>query len=103
MKRIGLKRLVKAFTALLIVYNVVQIVLTTILTIEGISSLIQLTYINADENDQSTIRHPYYTICPILEPMADLDAPNATLLSIMLKNSHFHPMVNFIPVMNGAK
>ncbi len=103
MKRLAAKRLVWAFAAAAVVYNAVQIIWTTMLTIEGISSRVHLTYINADENNQSTIRHPLYTICPILEPMADLNNPNATLLSVMLENSFYHPMINFLPVLNSAK
>ncbi len=95
--------LVLAFAAILLIYNGVQVARTTMRTIEGISRLIKLTYIDANENDQARIRHPYYTVCPILNKTADLENPNATLVSVMLENSFYHSLVNFLPVLNSAK
>ena len=51
--------LVWAFAITLVVYNAVQIVLSTLLTLEGISNTAHLTYVYVDENDQANTRHPY--------------------------------------------
>ncbi len=102
-RRSKTRGLVLAFVAVLLVYNGVQVVQSIFSTMEGVSSLIQLTYIDADENDQAAVRHPFYTICPILDKMASLDDPNATLVSVMVENSIYHPLVNFLPVFNSPK
>ncbi len=95
--------LVLSFAAILIIYNGIQVILSMQLTINGLSQLVQLTYIDAGENNQARIQHPYYTICPILYKSANLDDPNATLVSVMLENSFYHPLVNFLSVFNSAK
>ena len=97
------RQLVWAFAITLVVYNTVQIVLSTLHTLEGISNTAQLTYVDVDENDQANTRHPYYTICPILNKMADLESPNQTLVSVMVENSIFHPVVYFFDIFNTVK
>ncbi len=91
------------FTIGLLIFTGIQVIQSTLRTMEEITSLVQLTYVDADENNQDNIRHPFYTICPILDEMADLDEPNATLLSVMVANSIFHPVVTFFNVFNTAK
>ncbi len=102
-RRRSTKFLIGAFAAILIVYNGVQIVWSTIDTIKGLSSLVQLTYVDADENNQDATKHPFYTICPILDQMANLEDSNATLLSVMQDNSFFFALVNYLSVWNSVK
>ena len=99
----AIRQLVWAFAGILIAYNAVQIVWSTLLTLEGISNTAQLTYVDVDENDQANTKHPYYTICPILNKMADLESANQTLVSVMVENSMFHPIVYFFDIFNTVK
>ncbi len=102
-RRAWIRSLVLSFAVILLVYNGVQIIHSTQLTIEGLSRYIQLTYIDADENNQANTRHPYYTICPILNIMANLDKPQLSLVSVMLENSFDHPLVHYLSVFNPAE
>ncbi len=102
-RRILSRRLIQAFFAVLLIYNGAQVVQEVITALEGISHIVQLTYIDTKENDQSNIRHPYYTICPILNKMADLNHPGATLVSVMLENSFYHPLVHYMSIFNPIK
>ncbi len=90
------RRILRAFTAILLVYNGYQIINSAHGTIEGLSSFVQLTYNDANENERANTQHPYYTICPILDQTANLNNPNATLQSVMQENSFDHPPVNYM-------
>ncbi len=101
MKRLCLKWIFHFVIAMLAAFSGVQILLSlSDLFSDAGSNLVQLTFVEPDNNLEFQ-KHPYYTVCPILEKSANLSDPTSTLLNVIDKNGLFYPPSLFIEILNG--
>ncbi len=100
MRRKSLKLGFRAIFSITVVFSVTQITMSLVDLLQGQSNLVQLTYVEP-ENNFELQRHPLYTICPIFEQSANLSLPGQTLRTVMINNTVFYPTVLLLKLLNS--
>ncbi len=100
MRRKSLKWTFWSLIGLLAIFSGTQIVLSFMDLLRAGSNLIQLTFVEP-ENNQEIRQHPYYTLCPIFEWTANLSDTNITLTQTLVNNSRYFPPSLFVELLNS--
>ncbi len=90
MKRNGSKVVFCVVIVALVIFSGSQIILSFIDLVQASSNLVQLTFVEP-ENNPEVRRHPYYTVCPIYETSANLSNTSLDLFDVMNENARYYP------------
>ena len=100
MRRQRLKWVFYFFMGVLAIFSGTQILLSFIDLMTAGSNLIQLTFVEP-ENNLEIQRHPYYTLCPVFEKSANLSNQATDLMSVVLQNTMYYPVSLFVSLLNS--
>ncbi len=100
MRRSSLKWFFRFVVGILAVFSGAQIFTSFLELLDARSNLIQLTLVEP-ENNLDIQRHPYYTICPIFDTLANVTKPDATLESAIMEATASFPESLFVSLLNS--